>query len=225
MAVTVLPSSATLASQAQQQFSASVANATTDAVTWDIVEGASGGSITLSGLYTAPIVQSSTTFHVRATSVADNSKVGLAPVTITPPPAVTIAIAPLAPTIAADGQQQFSATVSNSTVTSVTWSVAEVGNGSINVNGLYTAPNSAGTFQVIATSTANPNVTATAVVTVLAPPPIAVSLTPSTVSPPPSAAAVHRHGQQRGPQRRRHLVDRREQRRHHLHLRSLYGPL
>lgn len=51
---------------------ATVSNATNRAVTWSIVEGASGGAITASGVYTAPA--NAGTYHVTATSQADANK-------------------------------------------------------------------------------------------------------------------------------------------------------
>lgn len=52
-------------------------------VTWSVEEGAAGGTITASGLYTAPAtVPPGARAHVLATSVADSSVVGRAPVDI-----------------------------------------------------------------------------------------------------------------------------------------------
>jgi hypothetical protein len=51
----------------------------------------------------------------------------------------------------------------------VTWSVATAGGGSVSASGLYTAPATAGTYQLRATSSADPTKQAIAVVTVSAP--------------------------------------------------------
>ena len=58
-------------------------------MTWSVQEGAAGGTIDGAGTYTAP--SSAGTFHVIATSVADNTESASATVTVaaaprTPPP-------------------------------------------------------------------------------------------------------------------------------------------
>src|SRR5579864_1281139 len=55
-----------------------------------------------------------------------------------PPPTVSVSVSPGSASLVSGGTQQFSATVSGSSNTAVTWSVA--GGGSIDSNGLYTAP-------------------------------------------------------------------------------------
>jgi serine protease len=90
--VTVSPGAASVnADGATQEFSATVANASNTAVTWQ-VNGVTGGNSTVgtisaSGLYTAPaIVPSPSTVSVRAISAADNTRAGAAQVTITQAP-------------------------------------------------------------------------------------------------------------------------------------------
>jgi hypothetical protein len=78
--VTVSPSSAAVLPGGTQQFSASVNNSTNQSVTWSVQEGASGGTISSSGLYTAPSTQG--TYHVVATSVAFPSKSSSVNVTV-----------------------------------------------------------------------------------------------------------------------------------------------
>ena len=87
---------------------------------------------------------------------------------------VSIAIAPTSTTLDAGIQQQFQATVTGSSNTSVTWQVNNItgGNaqvGTITASGLYTAPNPGDlTIQVTVTAVANvnPAKTASAQVTV-----------------------------------------------------------
>lgn len=91
--------------------------------------------------------------------------------TATPP--VSVAISPLTATLAAGQAQQFTTTVLNTANTAVNWSVDTVagGNssvGTISSSGLYTAGSSTGTHKVVATSQADTNMSATAVVTVSA---------------------------------------------------------
>jgi len=74
------PSSATLSSSATKQFTATVTGTSNTAVIWST----SFGSITSSGLYTAPTVQSSTSVTVTAASKADPAVSVSAAVTINP---------------------------------------------------------------------------------------------------------------------------------------------
>jgi hypothetical protein len=92
--VSVSPSSATLDSQQQLQFSATVNNTWNKGVTW--ITNVSGGSINSSGLFTAPTVTSgSVSGTVKATSQADTSKFGTASVTVYPKPVCsTLSITP-----------------------------------------------------------------------------------------------------------------------------------
>jgi len=54
--------------------------------------------------------------------------------------------------------QQFTATVTGTANTSVTWHVEQGDRGgTITADGLYTAPSTAGTYNVVATSVADPN--------------------------------------------------------------------
>ena len=87
VSVAVLPSSVGLAGGNTQTFEALVSNATDTTVTWSVREGADGGAITPSGVYTAPA--SSGIYHVVATSNEDptSSGVALAVVSGLPPQA------------------------------------------------------------------------------------------------------------------------------------------
>src|SRR5215469_17829510 len=71
-------------------------------------------------------------------------------------PSVQIAVSPSATTIYTNQAMTFTATVSGTSNTAVSWSVQEgVTGGSVTGSGAYTAPASAGTFHVIATSQAD----------------------------------------------------------------------
>ena len=50
-------------------------------MTWSVQEGAAGGTIAATGVYSAPAVAG--TYHVVATSVADPAKSAIATVTVT----------------------------------------------------------------------------------------------------------------------------------------------
>lgn len=80
-------------------------------------------------------------------------------------PTVNITLSPTQTALYENSEFQFSASVTGSNNTAVTWSVGE-GNGTVSNTGLYTAPNVAGTYQVTATSQADTTKTATATITV-----------------------------------------------------------
>ena len=85
---------------------------------------------------------------------------------VTPPsPSISVSISPSSASLLAGASQQFTATVTGSTNTSVSWTAT---GGNVTNTGLFTAPNvSASTIvSVYATSQADPSVTNTAQVTV-----------------------------------------------------------
>lgn len=94
-------------------------------------------------------------------------------------PAVTITISPTTVSLVPAATQTFTATVTHTNNTAVTWSVQEGANGgSVTSAGVYTAPALAGTYHVIATSQADSTKTATATVTVH----VGVTVVPSTAT-------------------------------------------
>jgi hypothetical protein len=183
ISVSVTPSSASVPVNTTKQFSASVSGSTNQGVVWD-VNGTVGGSsvigtISGTGLYTAPaVVPGAPNATIHATSNADTSKVGSASVTITntppPPPPVTISISPTSDTIRVGRTQQFTATVKNTTNTTVMWKVnGTVGGnstvGTISAAGLYRAPAAVpapATVTVTVTSNADTTKSASASVTI-----------------------------------------------------------
>lgn len=80
--VSLLPGSVTVGTGATIQFTASVSGATNTTVTWSVQEGSTGGTVSSTGLYTAP--STAGTYHVVAVSNADNGKSAMAIVTATP---------------------------------------------------------------------------------------------------------------------------------------------
>jgi hypothetical protein len=153
-------------------FAASVTGTIETGVAWEVVE-AGGGAVDATGVYTAP--SAAGTFHVRVTSRADAQRQATATVTVTapppppppPPPAVTVTVAPASGSALACQTLRLSATVTNATDTSVTWSVQEgTAGGTVSADGVYTAPASAGTYHVVATSRADTTKRAIATVAV-----------------------------------------------------------
>lgn len=160
LTVAVSPSAATLATAGTTQLSASVTGTTDTAVTWAVKE-ANGGSVTATGVYTAPTTAG--TYHVVATAHADGTTQGTATLTVT---AVGVAITPATLTVGTAGSQAFTAEVTGTQNTAVTWEVEEANGGTINSSGYYTAPSAGGTFHVVATSVADPSKSATVEITV-----------------------------------------------------------
>ena len=170
VSVSITPTSASVASGAAQQFSATVNNASNPSVTWS----ASNGTISPSGTFTAPTVTTTIQVTVVATSVADPSKSAQASVSVNPPTVVSVSITPASAEIVARTTQQFSATVSNASNRSVAWSAS---NGTISPSGMFTAPSVTATTNVTvtATSVADSTQSAQAMVTVDPPTPPATS--------------------------------------------------
>ena len=167
----VTPSTASLATGQSIGLQAVVTSSVNTAVTWTVVEGPAGGSVSASGVYTAP----STTgvFRVMATSQADPAAQGTSTVTVTTSaPTVAVTVSPNAATLETGQSLPFQATVTGTTNTTTIWSILEgAAGGSITSAGIYTAPSTPGEYRVVATSQAAPTASSTAVVTVTAPPP------------------------------------------------------
>jgi len=83
--------------------------------------------------------------------------------TVIPGAPVSVTISPISPNVPTGGQLQFTATVAGTTNHAVLWAASS---GSITNGGLLTAPGSAGTLTVTATSVAFPTIYASATVTV-----------------------------------------------------------
>jgi len=81
VSVAVAPVEATVRPNEIRGFVATVRGSVNTKVTWNVQEGAAGGAITSTGLYTAPA--NTGFYHVTATSVADASQKASAPVTVT----------------------------------------------------------------------------------------------------------------------------------------------
>lgn len=185
--VGVEPAVAGLQPAEEVRFAAIVTGAVDTSVRWSVRE-AGGGTVDATGRYVAP--GTAGVFHVVAASVADPTASASATVTVTSPPApVAVAVTPATGSVDACRTLALTATVTGSTNTAVTWSVVEgAAGGSIAANGTYTAPDTAGTYHLKATSVADPTKSATATVTV-AERVLSVSLTPAGVSIPPGGTA------------------------------------
>ena len=182
--VTVAPTAASVIGNATQVFNATVQSTTQGAVTWRVSEPG-GGTVTplsaSSARYTPPGV--SGTYHVVATSTADPTRSATAAVTVNADITVTLSRA-TATVFGGATLSNLTATVINTDNTGVTWSIQEGASGGslsatagASVN--YTAPPSAGTYHVTATSNANPSRSATCTITV---PAVTIALATTTAT-------------------------------------------
>ena len=163
--VSVSPTTASVAVGKTQQFTAIVSGTSNTGVTWAVVGGASGGTISSTGLYTAPsTVPNPPTVTVTATSQANTSQSASAAVTVTAA-AGAITVTPNSATVATFGTQQFTASVSG-----VTWQVNGIAGGNqtvgfISSSGLFAAPGDVPTTSDGKGGSVTTTVTVTAVAT------------------------------------------------------------
>jgi hypothetical protein len=181
LGVTITPTAVTLPIGEMQTFTANVtATGTIDtSVTWT----ATCGTITGSGhtiTYTAPTTAGTCT--LTAASAADASHSATANVTVVAPSTASVSVTPTAVTLPPGGAHTFTATVTGTSDTSVTWTTTC---GSIIASGnmaTYTAPMTEGTCAIIATSVADPTAAEDAVITIQATPAGTVTVTPSAAT-------------------------------------------
>jgi hypothetical protein len=219
----VSPATAAVSPGGTTNFAAAVTGTANVAVTWSMVEPSDAGTVSSSGVYTAPATPG--TYHVRARSVASPTAFGDATATVAVPtctaftysawgpctngqqartvvsatPAgctggdpvltqscspVAVTISPRTATLDACTTQTFTATVANTTNRTVTWRVQESAGGSVTTAGAYTAPSTAGTYHLVATSAADGTATDTATLTVVDHI-LAVTVSPATVTVQP----------------------------------------
>lgn len=200
--VSITPSTASVPINTTQQFTATVANST-QGVYWSVNDVVGGdlthGTISTSGLYTAPaVIPSPANVTIKATSVADSSQTSSATVTVTTGTALTIGLTPSTASVFTGRTQTFTATFNTATNTGVTWQVNSVTGGDTvhgtistastsgtNTYATYTAPTtvpSPNTVTITAISQADTTKTATATVTIVAG--TVISISPGTASVP-----------------------------------------
>jgi parallel beta-helix repeat protein len=147
--VELTPDTVTLTPGATRQFTAYGRTSTGDSIAIPVSFGATGGTVTSGGLYTAG--QTTGTYRMIArgttTSLADTSTVK-----IQPAPLTQLILLPAIATLAPGGTVQFQAYGRTSAGDSVSVQANYVATGgTISSGGLYTAGSSAGSFRVIAT--------------------------------------------------------------------------
>lgn len=217
VSVAIAPASVELAPNQRATFTPSVTNTLDTRVTWS-VNGAANGNVSVgqicvhssnpcamptepssgAGDYLAPpSVPATNPVTIVATSVADPSRSGIATAIF---PGVAIQLAPFYAFVPSPGgTQQFFASVSGSINTGVFWSVqsavtgqgcAGTSCGTIDGNGLYTAPAvapSPNAISVMATSQADASKSATATLALLGGPAIEVLLPSSAMAGAPES--------------------------------------
>jgi hypothetical protein len=175
VSVSVMPATATVQLAGTQTFTASVANTSNTAVSWQVNGVAGGdathGTINSTGVYAAPAaLPCPTIITVTAVSAADVTKSASAMVTISgsvPVGTASVAISPLRAALTTGQSQPFTATVTGNAFTCVNWEVDSIpgGNssvGTVSATGVYSPPSAAGTHAVVARSVADTTATASA---------------------------------------------------------------
>jgi hypothetical protein len=190
--VVVSPGSATLGPAQTRQFSATTGSG--EAVQWS----ASAGTISSSGLYTAPqAVSQVQTDQVVATG-SNSGEAAAALITLVPQGAqVSPVFALMTPATPA---QQFSAVLSGAINQDVTWSL-EPAVGTLSPHGLYTPPSSVTSPQAVtitARSPSNPSIQGTALVALFATQPALVAVTPPQIPSPLTPGQTQQFGASAG---------------------------
>lgn len=166
--IALTPANITLGPSQTQAFTATVSGTSNAAVTWSLIPAV--GSISAVGLYTAPAaVASPQMVEVTATSVADSTKVASATVYLVPP--VSVVVTPDSASLTPSQTEAFTATVSGTANTAVTWSLSPAV-GSISASGIYTAPAAmprSATVTITAKSLSDPTKSASSQVTIAPP--------------------------------------------------------
>lgn len=184
VAITLAPHPVTLQVNGRQTFSATVTGTPDRRVTWRVLEGTTGGTITSAGTYSAPAAVG--TFTVVATSVADPRAKGTATVTVSQSFAASATLSPVDPTVVSGQFLPFTGAVYGVRYsTRLKWSVVEPQGGGITAGGLYLAPPSTGLFHVSVAPESEPARRALTRVEVQQPPGLSVWVAPLSPSVPP----------------------------------------
>ncbi len=179
--VKISPTSVNLSPSQMQQFTATVTGTSNTTVTWSLNPAV--GTISSAGLYTAPAaISAGQTVKVIATSVADTSQSASASVNLLPPPVVSLS--PASVNLSALKTQQFTATVTGTSNTKVTWSV-DPAVGMLSSTGLYTAPETISASQAVtitATSVADAAQSASSIINLQPTPDFSIAAQPTSAT-------------------------------------------
>jgi hypothetical protein len=161
----VSPQSVTVPQGGTQIFTAQVTGTSNSGATFTVQEP-NGGTITNTGVYTAPTTPG--TYHVVVTSIADTSAKATATVTV---PSVGISLTSTAAAVGIGQTLTITPVVTGTTNIGVTGMVVQGATGGTVVAGpgntlIYTASNTPGMYTVTVTSAADPTQSATIQITV-----------------------------------------------------------
>jgi hypothetical protein len=158
--VTVAPSTATVSTGDTAQFTATVQNASSNTIQWEVDHvpggGAATGTINSTGMYLAPSVVPAGSVEITAVLEGDTSRFGSATVTVVAP----LYVSPREAELTTSQAMQFQAAGSAGGA-GVNWSATA---GTVTAGGSYTPPAGAAIATVTATSRSDSTVTATATV-------------------------------------------------------------
>jgi hypothetical protein len=185
VSVSIMPGPAALSAGQSAQFTAKVVGTTNTAIKWSMTPDL--GSL-LNGLYTAPThIVSPQTVKLTATSAADTTKSASVSLVVNPirhrvlPQRVSVSVSPTSTSLNHGQSATFTARVSGTSHTAVTWSLSPRQIGTI-ANGIYQPPATVATQQTVmvtATSVADPTATARATIVLQ---PVALTIRPASVS-------------------------------------------
>ncbi len=190
VAIAISPTSATLAAGATQQFQATVTGSTNTAVTWQVNGVAGGntqsGTISATGLYTAPSSSQPLQVTVTAVAAADSSKTATAAVTVnaSTPPAPVVSSFTVSPTLVAPGEfVNFAWATANATAFTVTPDITQDDQSALPLTATAYSYNTAGlsqttTFSATASSGSTMSAAVTAMVTIV---PVTLSASATTI--------------------------------------------
>jgi YVTN family beta-propeller protein len=180
--ITIAPTSATVVLNGNEQFTATVTGTISNmTVNWAVSQGSGtpvpGGNSTLgtvssTGLYTAPAALPNPP-TVSVVAIAAASAAVTASATVTIDSGVRVQVLPASATIGTGETLSFTATVTGTTNAAVNWSVNNIAGGNstvgmISTTGVYTAPSSAMSVTISASSAVDSSKSGTAAVSVVA---------------------------------------------------------
>ncbi|MBS1706402.1 MAG: peptidylprolyl isomerase [Armatimonadetes bacterium] len=139
------------------QFTALPTGGTFVPVTWEVVGGDKNGTVSTSGLYTAPKVTG--TYQVRVYVTKDPSIAAVANVTVATGVSISIEPETILGRYSFGQQVPFKASILGTDASKITWSVSDPDGGVVSNAGVYVAPSKAGYYRVTATSQEDPTKT------------------------------------------------------------------
>jgi len=171
------PASSTMPGGSSQSLTATVSGSSDTTVIWSVSPtpgGTFSGGTAATVTYTSPATAG--TYTITAAAHADPSQTASTTITV---PAPVVTITPTTATVNGGGTKSFTASVTNTNITGVTWTVSGGSIAPTGTTATFTAPLTPGTYTVRATSTADSNYSATATVTVPAP---TITVSPTTAN-------------------------------------------